>query len=73
MSASAPPSSALRRQRALTALGAMISVAALAAIVLWAADQEPPALPTSRGGLAEFGAAIAFYLAGCAVRAERWY
>jgi len=51
----------------------MISIAALAAVVVWAAHQEPPALPSAPGPLAEFGGAIAFYLAGCAVRAERWY
>ena len=51
----------------------MISVAALAAVVLWAAHQEPPQLPGSAGHVALFGGAIAFYLAGCAVRAERWY
>ncbi len=51
----------------------MISIAALAAVVVWAAHQEPPALPNAPGRVAEFGAAIAFYLAGCAVRAERWY
>jgi len=73
MSASAPTSSPLRRQRALTALGAAISIGALAGVVLWATQQEAPALPSSPGRVAEFGAAIAFYLAGCAVRAERWY
>jgi uncharacterized membrane protein YbhN (UPF0104 family) len=51
----------------------MISIAALAAVVLWATHQEAPELPSSPGRLAVFGAAIAFYLAGCAVRAERWY
>jgi uncharacterized protein (TIRG00374 family) len=51
----------------------MISIAALAAVVVWAAHQEPPTLPNAPGRVAEFGAAIAFYLAGCAVRAERWY
>jgi uncharacterized protein (TIRG00374 family) len=51
----------------------MISIAALAAVVVWAAHQEPPTLPSAPGRVAEFGAAIAFYLAGCAVRAERWY
>jgi glycosyltransferase 2 family protein len=51
----------------------MISIAALAAVGLWAAHQEPPTLPSGPGRLAEFGGAIAFYLAGCAVRAERWY
>ncbi|CAN5163568.1 hypothetical protein BH20ACT16_BH20ACT16_11390 [soil metagenome] len=51
----------------------MISVAALAGVILWATQQDAPALPSSPGRLAEFGAAIAFYLAGSAVRAERWY
>ncbi|HEV2787338.1 MAG TPA: lysylphosphatidylglycerol synthase transmembrane domain-containing protein [Solirubrobacteraceae bacterium] len=51
----------------------MISIAALAAVAVWAAQQEPPQLPSTGGHLAQFGAAIAFYLAGCAVRAERWY
>jgi uncharacterized protein (TIRG00374 family) len=51
----------------------MISIAALAAVVVWAAHQEPPTLPSTPGRFAEFGGAIAFYLAGCAVRAERWY
>jgi uncharacterized protein (TIRG00374 family) len=51
----------------------MISIAALAAVVVWAAHQEPPTLPSAPGQLAELGGAIAFYLAGCAVRAERWY
>jgi len=51
----------------------MISVAALAGVILWATQQEAPALPSSPGRLAELAAAIAFYLAGCAVRAERWY
>ncbi|HWI08095.1 MAG TPA: lysylphosphatidylglycerol synthase transmembrane domain-containing protein [Solirubrobacteraceae bacterium] len=51
----------------------MISVAALAAVVAWAAHQEPPQLPGSASHLAQFAAAIGFYLAGCAVRAERWY
>lgn len=51
----------------------MISVAALAAIVVWATHQEAPAFPSSAGHLAQFAGAVAFYLAGCAVRAERWY
>jgi glycosyltransferase 2 family protein len=65
--------SSLRRQRALTALGAAISLAALAGVVIWAAQQEPPALPSAPGHLVEFAGAIAFYLAGCVLRAERWH
>jgi uncharacterized protein (TIRG00374 family) len=51
----------------------MISIAALAAVVVWAVHQEPPTLPSAPDRVAEFGTAIAFYIAGCAVRAERWY
>jgi len=57
----------------LTVLGATISIACLVALVLWAARQEAPALPGAPGALAELGGAVAFYLAGCAVRAERWF
>ena len=57
----------------LTALGALLSIACLVALVLWAVRQDAPTLPTGAGPLAELGGAVAFYLAGCAVRAERWY
>ena len=57
----------------MTALGATISIAALAGVVLWALQQEAPQLPGAPARIAQFGGAIAFYLAGCAVRAERWY
>ncbi|MEA2185977.1 MAG: hypothetical protein QOK16_988, partial [Solirubrobacteraceae bacterium] len=30
-------------------------------------------LPSSAERLGELGGAVGFYLAGCAVRAERWY
>jgi uncharacterized protein (TIRG00374 family) len=62
----------ISRQRALTALGAMISIAALAGIVVWALQQDAPTLPDSPSRLAAFAAAIAMYLAACAARAERW-
>ncbi|MDP2712903.1 MAG: lysylphosphatidylglycerol synthase transmembrane domain-containing protein [Solirubrobacteraceae bacterium] len=61
------------RNRALTALGAALSIACLVALGLWAVRQEAPTLPSGPVPLAELGAAIAFYLAGCAVRAERWH
>lgn len=41
--------------------------------MLWALQQEPPQLPGAPARIAQFGGAIALYLAGCAVRAERWY
>jgi hypothetical protein len=67
------PTTRANRDRALTAVGAVISIAALAAIVLWALHQDAPTLPSSPERLAQLGAAIGFYFAGCAVRAERWY
>lgn len=77
MSASAPPSGdavgGAGRQRMLTVLGALLSIACLVALVLWAVRQDAPTLPSEAGSLAELGGAVAFYLAGCAVRAERWY
>jgi glycosyltransferase 2 family protein len=59
--------------RALTALGVAISIAALAAIIVWALGQNPPTLPQGPARLAELAAAVGFYLAACAARAERWY
>ncbi|MDX6683291.1 MAG: glycosyltransferase 2 family protein [Solirubrobacteraceae bacterium] len=78
MSASAPPPAsapldrAAGRQRALTVLGAAISLAALAGVVVWALHQDAPALPDSPSRLAALAAAIVVYLAGCAARGERW-
>jgi uncharacterized protein (TIRG00374 family) len=60
------------RQRALTLLGATISLAALGGVVLWALHQDAPTWPDSPSRLALLGAAIAVYLAGCAARGERW-
>jgi uncharacterized membrane protein YbhN (UPF0104 family) len=60
------------RQRALTMLGAAISVAALAGVVVWALHQEAPVLPDSPSRLGALAAAIVVYLAGCAARGERW-
>lgn len=63
---------AIRRQRALTLLGAAISIAALAGVVIWALHQDAPTWPDSPAKLAVLAAAIAVYLGGCAARAERW-
>ena len=59
-------------RRVLGALGAVVSIAILAAIVVWALDQEPPRLPSSGGDVAEMCLAIAVYFVSCAVRGERW-
>ncbi|HEY1538141.1 MAG TPA: lysylphosphatidylglycerol synthase transmembrane domain-containing protein [Solirubrobacteraceae bacterium] len=62
----------MSRQRALTLLGAAISIAALAGVVVWALQQDAPTWPDSPAKLAVLAAAIGVYLAGCAARAERW-
>ncbi|MEA2138014.1 MAG: glycosyltransferase 2 family protein, partial [Solirubrobacteraceae bacterium] len=60
------------RQRALTALGATISLGALAGVIFWALHQEPPSLPDSPSQMGALAAAIVLYLGGCAARGERW-
>ena len=61
-----------RRQRTLTALGATISLAALAGVVFWALHQDAPTWPDTPSKLALLGAAILVSLGGCAARGERW-
>ena len=74
MSASEPPSSARApRQRALTVLGAACSLVALAGLAVWAAGQDPPSVPSDPARVGDLAGAIALYLAGCAVRGERWF
>jgi uncharacterized protein (TIRG00374 family) len=51
----------------------MVSLGALAGLVLWALHQEAPTFPHEPARLAELAGAVAFYLAACAARAERWY
>ena len=63
---------AAHRQRALTALGAVISLAALAGVIFWALHQDAPTWPDTPSKFALLGAAIVVYLVGCAARGERW-
>ncbi len=59
--------------RALRALGIVVSVVSLAAVVWWALRQDAPTLPSSPAALAELCGAIAIYmLSACACRGERW-
>ncbi len=60
------------RQRALTAVGAVVSIAALIGVVIWGLNQDAPTWPDSSSKFAVLGAAIVVYLGGCAARAERW-
>ncbi|HTN26069.1 MAG TPA: lysylphosphatidylglycerol synthase transmembrane domain-containing protein [Solirubrobacteraceae bacterium] len=61
------------RGQALTALGAIVSLGAVAGLVAWALHQEPPTFPHEPARLAQLAAAVALYLAACAARAERWF
>ena len=56
-----------------SALGTVISVLALAAVVWWALRQEPPRLPATRGEIAALLLAVALYALATVVRAERWH
>ncbi len=50
-----------------------MSLAALAGLVAWGLRQDAPTFPHEPARLAELAAAVGFYLAACAARAERWY
>jgi uncharacterized membrane protein YbhN (UPF0104 family) len=66
------PGPTARGGRAVAVAGTVISLLAVAGVVWWALQQEPPDLPsTSREILALIGA-VALYFAACGVRAERW-
>jgi uncharacterized membrane protein YbhN (UPF0104 family) len=56
-----------------SAVGIVISVVCLAAVVWWAAHQDPPQLPHTPGELAALLGAIALYGVNTLVRSERWH
>jgi hypothetical protein len=73
-SAEAPRSGAsalLRRGR--NGLGIVVSVACVAAVVLWISHQERPTLPSTWTGLAWLAGAVACYAVGMAGRGWRWH
>jgi uncharacterized membrane protein YbhN (UPF0104 family) len=57
----------------LQALGTLISLVAVAAVVYWALQQEPPRFPETSGEIASLLGAIALYAANTLIRAERWH
>ncbi len=59
--------------RTRTAIGAVVSVVAVAAIVVWATGQPAPRFPSSAGHLALVGAALGTYAVATLVRAWRWH
>jgi uncharacterized membrane protein YbhN (UPF0104 family) len=68
------PAVADPRRRGSTArwAGAAVSVVALAAVIWWAAHQEPPRLPHDGGEWAAALAAVLLYGLATVVRGERW-
>lgn len=56
-----------------SAVGIVISVVCLAAVVWWAAHQEPPQLPHTPREIGDLLLAIALYGVNTLVRSERWH
>lgn len=59
--------------RTATIVGAVISVLAVAGVVIWALGQDAPSLPTSGGALAAVAGAVALNLVANTLRGERSY
>jgi uncharacterized membrane protein YbhN (UPF0104 family) len=61
-----------RRSPLRTLAGVVVSVAALAAVVIWASGQESPRFPTGIGAWSLLLAAIALYAVATLARGWRW-
>ncbi len=59
--------------RRFALLQAVISLAALGAVVWWASSQEAPKIPSGTDAIAWLAAALALYAVATVVRAERWH
>ncbi|MGH2956308.1 MAG: lysylphosphatidylglycerol synthase transmembrane domain-containing protein [Solirubrobacterales bacterium] len=53
--------------------GLAISLVSLAAVVIWAAQQDPPELPSSGPALAALVGAVGLYGVATMIRGERWF
>lgn len=62
-----------RLRTGASALGTVISVLAVAGVVWWALQQEPPQLPDTPAQVGALLAAILLYALVTVVRAERWH
>src|SRR3954453_12254675 len=70
----ARPDVALMRQRHVsTALAVLVSVVSIAAVIHWAAGQEPPRLPQSGAGYVWLGLALVVTACALFTRAGRWH
>jgi uncharacterized membrane protein YbhN (UPF0104 family) len=70
---SAPPPETRPLRGLGSALGVVISVVCLAAVVWWAAHQDPPHLPHTPRELGALLLAIVLYGVNTLVRSERWH
>jgi len=68
-----PEAPARRLGSPLSLLGAVISVVALAGVVWWALQQDPPRLPHTGAQIAAMFGAIGCYALATLVRGERWW
>jgi uncharacterized protein (TIRG00374 family) len=59
--------------RRFALIQALVSLVALAAVVLWASKQESPHIPTGGDTIAWLIAAVGLYVLATLVRAERWH
>jgi glycosyltransferase 2 family protein len=68
----APPARRSRAGSRASALGIVVSLVAVAGVVYWALQQDPPKLPSTPGQIGAVVGAIALYALATIVRAERW-
>ncbi|MGH2781261.1 MAG: lysylphosphatidylglycerol synthase transmembrane domain-containing protein [Thermoleophilaceae bacterium] len=59
--------------RRFAIIQALVSLIALAAVVLWAAHQDAPELPSGGNDIAWLAVAVAFYAIATLLRGERWH
>jgi glycosyltransferase 2 family protein len=59
--------------RRFALIQALVSLVALAAVVLWASNQESPHIPTGGDAIAWVIAGVGLYVLATLVRAERWH
>jgi glycosyltransferase 2 family protein len=59
--------------RRFALIQALVSLVALAAVVLWASKQESPHIPTGSDTIAWLAAGVGLYVLATLVRAERWH
>lgn len=59
--------------RRLLIIQGVFSLAALAAVVWWASNQDAPTIPTSAGSIAWLAGGLALYAVATLMRGERWH